>query len=116
MYLNRIPFRQLKPMLATLQTSCNMALTMTEDQRSLLAAKTVAAHEKTVALLKDNPTRPQVIGMMCYYWLLMDEWATHYESKIPDFSGQLQGLRQQCSWLGRVIEWAKTAQGERVDG
>lgn len=114
MHLNRIPFRQLRPMLGILQSSANIALVIVDDRKLPLTVKTLLANDKTVAMLKSNPTRPQVVASMAWYWLVLDEWAAALDTKSPDLAAQLRALKKQYDWLGRVIDLAQKAQGEKT--
>lgn len=114
MHLNRIPFRQLKPMLGILQSSANIALVILDDHKLPLTVKTLLANDRTEDILKSKATRPQILASMAWYWLTLDEWAAALDSKSPDLAGQLRSLKKQYEWLGRVIELAKQAQGEKT--
>jgi hypothetical protein len=112
MPLNRVPFRILKPMLITLQTTANMALVMSELRKGEIVGKTVAAHDSTLAMLNDNPTRKSIIVHAAFYYDLLNEWAVELATKSPDFCMQIQALREQVSWLGEIVDILTAKQGE----
>lgn len=114
MRLEHIPFRTMKPLLRMLQVTANMALVVSEQKRTPLAVRTIAAHDSAEVLFKTKATRPDLLAKIAYYWLLLDEWAMVMDDKSPDLAAQIRALRLQAAWVGRMIETVKQLQQTEV--